>query len=59
MGLSHLSYMGQVAQDGHMGLSVLVGLVGFHGTVPLVLHGTGGIGWTHGIECVGGTSRIP
>ena len=42
-----------------MGLSVLVGQVGFHRTVPLVLHGTGGIGWAHRIECVGGTGRIP
>ena len=47
--------MGQVGLDGHIGLSVLVGQVGFHRTVPLVLHGTGGIGRTHRIECVGGT----
>ena len=33
--------------------------VGFHRTVPLVLHGTGGIGRTHRIEGVGGTNRIP
>ena len=45
--------------DGYIGLRVLVGQVGFHRTVPLVLHGTGGIGWTHRIECVGGTGRIP
>ena len=32
-----------------------MGQVGFH--VPLV--GTGEIGWTHRIECVGGTGRIP
>ena len=25
-----------------------------HRTVSLVLHGTGGIGWIHRIECVGG-----
>ena len=36
--------MGQVGLDGHIGLRVLVGQVGFHRTVPLVLHGTGGIG---------------
>ena len=36
---------------------MLVGQVGFHRTVPLVLHGTGGIGWAHRIECVGGTHR--
>ena len=36
-----------------------MGQVGFHGTIPLVLHGTGGIGWTHRIEVVGGTGRIP
>ena len=40
-------------------MRVLVGQVGFHRTVPLVLHGTGGIGWTHRIEGVGGTGRIP
>ena len=39
--------MGQVGLDGHIGLSVLVGQIGFHRTVPLVLHGTGGIGRTH------------
>ena len=33
-----------------------MGQVGFHRTVPLVLHGTGGIGRTHS---VGGTGRIP
>ena len=33
--------------------------VGFHRTVPLVLHGTGGIGRTRRIEGVGGTARIP
>ena len=38
---------------------MLEGQVGFHGTVPLVLHGTGGIGRTHRIEGVGGTDRIP
>ena len=38
---------------------MLVGQVGFHRTVPLVLHGTGGIGQTHRIECAGGTGRIP
>ena len=43
MGLSHLSYVRQVGQNRHIGLSVLVGQVGFHGTVPLVLCGTGGI----------------
>ena len=36
-----------------------MGHVGFHRTVPLVLHGTGGIGRTHRIEGVGGTCRIP
>ena len=36
-----------------------MGQVGFHRTVPLVLHGTGGIGWTHRIEGAGGTGRIP
>ena len=35
-------------------LSVLVVQVGFHRTVPLVLHETGGIGLS-----VGGTCRIP
>ena len=34
-----------------------MGQVGFHRTVPLVLHGTGGIG--RRIEGVGGTARIP
>ena len=29
-----------------------MGQVGFHRTVPLVLHGTGGIGRTHRIEGV-------
>ena len=33
-----------------------MGQLGFHGTVPLVLHRTGGIGRTHRIEGVG---RIP
>ena len=33
-----------------------MGQVGFHRTV---LHGTDGIGWTHRIEGVGGTGRIP
>ena len=33
-----------------------MGQVGFHTTVPLVLHG---IGRTHRIEGVGGTGRIP
>ena len=56
MGLSHLSYVGQ---NRHIGLSVLVGQVGFHGTVPLVLRGTGGTEQTHRIECIGGTDRIP
>ena len=32
---------------------MLVGQIGFHTTVPLVLHGTGGIGRTHRIELVG------
>ena len=36
-----------------------MGQLGFHRTVPLVLHGTSGIGRTHGIESVGGTGRIP
>ena len=37
-----------------------MGHVGFHSvTVPLVLNGTGGIGRTHRIEGVGGTSSIP
>ena len=36
-----------------------MGQVGFHRTVPLVLYGIGGIGWTHSIEGVGGTDRIP
>ena len=31
---------------------MFVGQVGFHRTVPLVLHGTGGIGQTYRIECV-------
>ena len=48
--------MGQV---GYIGLRVLVGQIGFHRTVPLVLHGTGGIGQTHRIEGVGGTASIP
>ena len=48
--------MGQV---GYIGLRVLVGQVGFHRTVPLFLHGTSGIGWTHRIKGVGGTGRIP
>ena len=36
-----------------------MGQAGFHRTVPLVLHGTGGIGQTHRIEGDGGTSKIP
>ena len=36
-----------------------MGQLGFHGTVPLVLHGTGEIGRTHRIEGVDGTARIP
>ena len=51
-----------------------MGQLGFHGTVPPVLHGTGGIGRTHRtvphvlhgtsgiahrIKGVGGTARIP
>ena len=36
-----------------------MGQVGFHRTVPLDLHGTGGIGRTHRFEGVGGTGRIP
>ena len=36
-----------------------MGQVGFHRTVPLVLHGTVGIGRTHRIEVVGGTGSIP
>ena len=48
-----------VGQVGFHRTVPLVGQVGFHRTVPLVLHGTGGIGWTHRIECVGGTGRIP
>ena len=36
-----------------------MGQIGFHRTVPLVLHGTGGIGRTHSFEGVGGTDRIP
>ena len=32
----------------------IVGQVGFHRTVPLVLHGTGGIGRTHRIEMLVG-----
>ena len=36
-----------------------MGQVRFHRTVPLVLHGTSGIGRTHMIEGVGGTGRIP
>ena len=51
--------MGQMGEDGHIGLRVLVGQVGFHRTVPLVLHGTNGRGRTHRIEGVGGTGRIP
>ena len=35
-----------------------MGQVGFCRAVPLVLHGTSGIGRTHRIEGVGGTSRI-
>ena len=42
--------------DGYIGLRVLVGQVGFHRTVQLVLHGTGGIGQTPWIERTG---RIP
>ena len=36
-----------------------MGQVRFHRTVPLVLHGTSGIGRTHRIEGVGGTGTIP
>ena len=36
-----------------------MGQIAFHRTVPLVLHGTSGIGRTHRIEGVGGTGRIP
>ena len=35
-----------------------MGQVGFHRTVPLVLHETGGIGQTHRTEDVGGTGGI-
>ena len=35
-----------------------MGQVGFPRTVPLVLHGTSGIGQTHRIEGVGGTGKI-
>ena len=38
---------------------MLVGQIVFHRTVLLVLYGTGGIGRTHRIECVGGTGKIP
>ena len=31
-----------------------MGQVGFHRTVPLVLHGTCGIGWTHGLRVLVG-----
>ena len=51
--------MGQVGEDGHIGLRVLVGQIGFHRTVPLVLHGTGGIGRTYRIDGFGRTGRIP
>ena len=57
--------MGQVGQTYRTvplvlhGLRVLVGQVGFHRTVPLILLGTGGIRRTHRIEGVGGTGRIP
>ena len=37
---------------------MLVGQVGFHRTIPLVLHGTSGIGRTQMIERVGRTGRI-
>ena len=55
---------GRIPQDSGTGRTnriecVLVGQVGFHRTVPLVLHGTGGIGRTNRIECVSGTGRIP
>ena len=60
--------MGQVGLDRHIGLSVLVGQVRFHRTVPLVLHGTDGIGRTgfhrtvplvlHGTGGIGRTHRI-
>ena len=40
-------------------MGVLLGQIGFHRTVPLFPHGTGGIGRTHRIECVGGTDSIP
>ena len=36
-----------------------MGQVGFHRTVPLVLHRTGGIGWLHRIEGAGEIRRIP
>ena len=36
-----------------------MGKLGFHGTVPLVLHGTSVIGLTHRIEGVDGTGKIP
>ena len=36
-----------------------MGQLGFHRTVPLVLHGTSGIGRTHIIVGVGGTGIIP
>ena len=36
-----------------------MGQVGFHRTVPLVLHGTGEIGRTRRIDGDGGTGRIP
>ena len=38
---------------------MLEGQVVFYRTIPLVLHGTSGIGRTHRIEGVGGTGRIP
>ena len=38
---------------------MLVGQVVFHRAVPLVLHGTDGIGQTHRIDYVSGRGRIP
>ena len=32
--------------------------IGFHRTLPLLLHGTSGIGWTHKIEGVGGIRQV-
>ena len=50
--------MGQLGFHGTVPL-VLHGTSGIGRTVPLVLHGTSGIGRTHRIEGVGGTGRIP